>query len=632
MCDSGGNAREYTDRCDYALHRSQLALVLPNMKFIFPPQFLLVCLLLLGLGNASAQTRAPEKVLRYAFEIAETGFDPAQLSDAYSRIATENIFDALYSYDYLARPAKVIPNVALGMPVISADFRSYTIKIKPGIYFADDPVFGGKKRELTAFDFAYSYKRIFDPKTKSQLYSDLEEEKLVGMEELRREAEKPGASFNYEKEVEGIRALDRYTIEFKLQEPRPRFIYSLADSSIFGALAREVVEKYGDKIMEHPVGTGPFKLDQWVRSSKMTFVRNPNFREAYWDAEPPADDARSQAIYQQLKGKRIPLVDRVEISIIEEIQPRWLSFLSNDHDFLMYLPNAFSYQAIPNNHVAPNLAKRGITMERVPAPDVTVSYFNMEDPIVGGYTADKVALRRAIALAYNSEEEIRLPRRNQAIPAQGPMQPTTYGYDPKFKTEMSEFNRARAAALLDMYGYVDRDGDGWRDLPDGKPLLLQYSTTPTAADRELNQIWKKNMDAIGIRIEFKTGKWPEHLKAARAGKLMMWGLGYAASSPDGAGAVGLAYGPGKGEGNLARFENAEFDRLYEKQQLMADGPERLAIMQQLVKIMVAYMPYKFSTHRIRTDLMQPWLVGYRRHPTSRGFWRYVDIDTSKLPH
>ncbi len=602
------------------------------MKFKLPRHFFLVGLLLLGIGNAPAQTKAPEKVLRYAFEIAETGFDPVQITDAYSRIATENMFDALYSYDYLARPAKVKPNVAQGMPAISADFRTYTVKIQPGIYFADDPAFGGKKRELTAEDFAYSYKRIFDPKTKSQLYSDLEEEKLVGMEELRRDAEKPGASFNYEKQVEGIRALDRYTIQFKLQEPRPRFIYSLADSSIVGAVAREVVEKYGDKIMEHPVGTGPFRLDQWVRSSKMTFVRNPNFREVFWDAEPPADDARSQAIYQQLKGKRIPLVDRVEISIIEEIQPRWLSFLSNDHDFLMYLPNAFSYQAIPNNRVAPNLAKRGITMERVPAPDVTVTYFNMEDPVVGGNAPDKVALRRAIALGYNSEEEIRLPRRNQAIPAQGPMQPTTYGYDPKFKTEMSEFSRARAAALLDMYGYVDRDGDGWRDLPDGKPLLLQYSTTPTAADRELNQIWKKNMDAMGIRIEFKTGKWPEHLKAARAGKLMMWGLGFAASSPDGGGILSLAYGPGKGEGNLSRFENAEFDRLYQKQQLMADGPERLAIMQQLVKIMVAYMPYKFSTHRIRTDMIQPWLIGYRRHPTSRGFWRYVDIDTSKLPH
>ena len=602
------------------------------MKFKLPRHFFLVGLLLLGIGNAPAQTKAPEKVLRYAFTAAETGFDPPQLSDLYSRIVTENIFDALYNYDYLARPVKVKPNLAQDMPVISADFRSYTIKIKPGIYFADDAAFGGKKRELTAYDVAYSYKRIFDPKTKSQLYSNLEEEKLVGMEELRSAAEKPGASFNYEKEVEGIRALDRHTIQFKLQEPRPRFIHSLADPSVYGVVAREVVEKYGDKIMEHPVGTGPFRLDQWVRSSKMTFVRNPNFREVFWDAEPPADDARSQAIYQQLKGKRIPLLDRVEISIIEEMQPRWLSFLSGDHDLLERLPNAFSYQAIPNNHLAPNLVKKQISMERMAAPDVTVSYFNMEDPVVGGYTLDRVALRRAIALAYNSEEEIRLPRRNQAIPAQGPIQPMIYGYDPKFKTEMSEFSRARAMALLDMYGYIDRNGDGWRDLPNGKPLVLEYATTPDAASRELNEIWKKNMDAIGVKIEFKTGKWPEHLKAARAGKLMMWGLGYSASNPDGADALQFAYGPAKGEGNLARFQNAEFDRLYQKQQLMADGPERLAIMQQMVKIMVAYMPYKFSTHRIVTDMTHPALIGYRRHPMSRGFWRYVDIDTSKLPH
>ncbi len=590
------------------------------------------CLALLGAGSLQAQNRPTEKVLRYAFEIAETGFDPAQISDTYSRIVTENIFDALYAYDYLARPVKVRPNVALGMPVISDDFRTYTVKIKPGIYFADDPAFGGRKRELTAQDFVYSYKRIFDPKNKSSLFSELEGAKLIGMDELRRDSEKPGASFNYDKEVEGIHALDRYTIQFKLGESRPRFIYSLADASVEGAVAREVVEKYGDKIMEHPVGTGPFKLDQWTRSSKITFVKNPNFREEFYEAEPPVDDARSQAIYRQMKGKRIPLVDRVEISIIEEVQPRWLSFLGNDHDFLMGLPNAFAYQAIPNNRVAPNLAKRHIAMERVAVPEVTLSYFNMEDPVVGGYTPDKVALRRAIALAYNTEEEIRLPRRNQAIPAQGPLPPMTFGYDLKFKSEMSEFSRARAMALLDMYGYVDKDGDGWRDLPDGKPLVLEYFTTPTAADRELNEIWKKNMDAVGIRIVFRSGKWPEHLKAARAGKLMMWGLGFSASMPDGGDQLSLGYGPEKGEGNLARFENAEFDKLYQKQLLLPDGPERLAVMQQMVRIMVAYMPYKFNTHRIRTDLMQPWLLGYRRHPTSRAFWRYVDIDTSKLPH
>ena len=585
---------------------------------------------LLAASELHAQNRADEKVLRYAFEVAETGFDPAQISDVYSRIATASMFDSLYDYDYLARPVKVRPRVAVGMPVISDDFRTYTIQIKPGIYFADDAAFGGKKRELTAQDFVYSYKRFFDPKTKSPIFSDLEEEKLIGMDALRRDAEKPGASFNYDKEVEGIRALDRYTLQFKMQETRPRFVYALADAGAFGAVAREVVEKYGDKIMEHPVGTGPFKLDQWTRSSKMTFVKNPNYREEFYEAEPPSDDARSQAIYRLMKGKRLPMVDLVEISVIEEVQPRWLSFLGNEHDFLFLLPEAFSYQAIPNNQLAPNLVKKRISMDRVAIPDVTLTYMNMEHPLLGGYTPDKVALRRAIALAYHTEEEIRLPRRNQAIPAQGPIQPGTYGFDAKFKTEMSEFSPARAAALLDMYGYVDRDGDGWRDMPDGKPLVLEYATQPDAASRERNEIWKKSMNAARIRIDFKTAKWPENLKAARVGKLMMWGLGYSASTPDGAGALGLAYGPGKGEGNLARFENAEFDKLYRQQQVLPDGPERLAMMQQLVKIMVAYMPYKFATHRLRTDMMQPWLLGYRRHPIARDFWKYVDIDTTQL--
>lgn len=601
------------------------------MKIKFLRFFCFFVPLLLAATGLQAQTKPGEKVLRYAFEIAETGFDPAQISDLYSSIVCGNIFDALYGYDFLARPSKVIPKVAIALPVISDDFRTYTIKIKPGIYFADDPAFAGKKRELTAQDYVYTYKRIFDPKNKSPLFSDLEEEKLLGMDVLRREAEKPGATFNYDREVEGIHALDRYTIQFKMQTPRPRFIYRLAESGYFGAVAREVVEKYGDKIMEHPVGTGPFKLDQWTRSSKMNFIKNPNFREEFYEADPPADDARSQEIYRQMKGKRLPMVDRVEISVIEETQPRWLSFLGDDHDFLMFLPEQFAYQAIPNNQVAPNLAKKHITMERVAIPDVTVSYFNMNDPTVGGYTPDKVALRRAIALAYNSEEEIRLPRRNQAILAQGPIQPGTYGYDPKFKTEMSAFDRPRAMALLDMYGYVDKDGDGWRDMPDGKPLVLEYATTPTSRDRELNEIWKKNMTAVGIKIVFKTGKWPEHLKAARAGKLMMWGLGFSATTPDGSGALNLAYGPTKGEGNLSFFDSAEYDKLYDQSQLMPDGPERLAIMQQLVKIMVAYMPYKFNTHRIRTDLMQPWLLGYRRHPVTHSFWKYVDIDLSKLP-
>ena len=139
------------------------------------------------------------------------------------------------------------------------------------------------------------------------------------------------------------------------------------------------------------------------------------------------------------------------------------------------------------------------------------------------------------------------------------------------------------------------------------------------------------MDAAGIKTEFKVGKWPEHLKAARAGKLMIWALASSADNPDAQGALARGYSPGKGQGNLARFEHPEFDRLFRQQQDMPDGPERLAVMQKMVKIWVAYMPYKNSVHRFVTDLTQPWLVGYLRHPFAQDFWKYVDIDLSKLP-
>jgi ABC-type transport system substrate-binding protein len=589
-----------------------------------------LCLAFGGADLVHAQQPAREKVLRYAFESAETGLDPAQLSDLYSRILTANMFETLYGYDYLARPAKIVPVLAAAMPEISPDFRTYTVRMRKGILFAPDPVFQGKPREVTAHDIVYTFKRIMDPKTRSQLVSGLEEEGMVGLDALRAKAEATG-KFDYDSEIEGVRALDRYTVQFKLKEPRPRFLETIADPGILGTVAREVVDAYGDAIMEHPVGTGAFMISEWKRSSKLTFVRNPNFREEYWDAEPPANDARAQEIYRQMKGKRIPLVDKVVISIIEEPQPRWLSFLNNEQDFNDKLKQNFITQAAPNNKLAPNLAKRGIQMEQVPLPDFTMLFFNMEDPVVGGYTPEKVALRRAFALAMNGDQEARLPRRGQAVVAQGLAVPGTRYYDPEFRSELGTFDLPRAKALLDMFGYVDRSGDGWRDMPDGSPLVLTLDTLGQADYRELDEVLKKNMDALGVQLRFRIGQWPEELKAARAGRLQMWGYGSSASSPDSGNALQLAYSKQAGQQNLSRFKNKRFDELYEKQSLMPDGPERAATIREATRILAAYMPIKVRVHRIGTDLWQPWLTGYKRHPFARDFWRYVDIDTSKLP-
>ena len=590
---------------------------------------IVITLGLLSQPVMSQTATATPKVFKYAFIAAETGFDPAQLSDLYSRILTANMFDALYTYDYLARPLIIRPNLAASMPEVSADFKTYTIHLKKGVFFSDDPAFKGQKRELVASDVVYTYKRIFDPKNKSPSVSGLREEKILGMEELREQATKSG-KFDYDREVEGLRALDKYTVQFKLGEVRPRFLEALTDPGIFGIVAREVVEAYGDRIMEHPVGTGPFKLDEWRRSSKITFVRNPNYREEYFDSVPTEGSSPlAKQVYEQMKGRKLPQIDKVEVSIIEEAQPRWLAFLGSEHDLMERLPAAYVNVAIPQNKLAPNLQKRGIQMQRNLLGDVTFSYFGMENPLVGGYTPEKIALRRAIAIGQNSAEEVRLPRRGQAIVAQGPIMPMTSAYDPNLRSEMGVFDRAKAMALLDMFGYTDKNGDGWRDLPDGKPLTLEYSTTSSADNRELNEIWKKNMDAIGIRVEFKYGQWPELLKASRNGKLMMWGLGLSGGSPDGAGVLALGYSQSKGQQNHARFSLPEYDELYRQINRLPDGPERKALVEKAIKILVAYMPYKFITHRIGTDLTHPWVQGYVRNPIARDFWKYIDIDPQK---
>ena len=582
----------------------------------------------LALAATAEPSKTAPKTLRYAFPIAETSFDPAQISDLYSRTVAAGIFDAPLEFAFMARPFRLRPNTAAAMPEVSADFRTFTIRIQPGIHFDDDPAFGGKKRELTAADYVYSIKRHYDPRWKSGNLYVLENAKILGLSELRKKALDHKKPFDYDTEVEGLRALDRYTLRIVLAEPSPRFLYNLADGSFTGALAREVVEAYGDKVGEHPVGTGPYRLAQWKRSSRMTLQKNPNYREVLYDEQPPADDARLQAIAAKFKGRRLPMVDEVQISIIEEAQPRWLSFLNGEQDLLEGVPGEFANIAIPNNQLAPNLAKRGIGMLRVPRADVAVTYFGMDNPVVGGTTPDKVALRRAIALAVDVEREILLVRRGQAVPAQSPVAPNTWGYDPAFKSEMSEHNLARAKALLDLYGYVDRDGDGRREQPDGKPLLLEYATSPDQTSRQLSELWQKNMDALGVRIEFKVAKWPEQLKASRAGKLMMWGVGWSAGQPDADTFLALGYGPNKGQANHARFDLKAFNEIYERQRMLPDGPERQALLDQAKKIMVAYMPYKVHVHRITTDLWHPWLLGFDRNIFVRDFWKYVDVDSA----
>jgi ABC-type transport system substrate-binding protein len=578
----------------------------------------------------SAPSAAP-KVFRYAFPVAETGFDPAQIVDIYSRTVTPHIFEALYQYDPLARPARIRPLTAAGMPEASADFRSFTVRVRPGIFFADDPAFKGKPRELTAHDYVYAFKRNADPVYKSPVWSFQEQFGFLGLNELRKRAIDDKKPFDYDRAIEGIRALDRYTIQFNVAQPRPRLPQLLASSDLFGAVAREVVEFYGDKIMEHPVGTGPFMLKQWRRSSQIVLERNPTYRDVRYDGEPAADDAQGQALLARFKGRRLPMVDRVEVSIIDEQQPRWLTFLNGRVDLAERVPNEFINLAMPNGKLAPNLAQQGIEGHRTVASSTFLTLFNMDDPVVGGNAPHQVALRRAISLALDVEREIRLVRHGQAVRADSLISPHTTGFDPAFRSENSQYDLPRAKALLDLHSYVDKDGDGWRDQPDGSPLVLTMATEPDQQRRALDEMFRRDMDALGLRSTFRHAKWPENLKAARNGKLMMWRVGSSAASPDGQDALAKIDSRQLGGQNLARFKLPEIDVLYDRMSALPDGPEREALLERSKRIGVAYAPYKVHVHPVLTDLTQPWLLGFRRPLFWQEFWQYIDIDDSRRP-
>ncbi len=586
-------------------------------------RLLVAALATVALTVAPVATAADmNKTLHIGFISAETGFDPQAINDLYSAIVGRVIFDPLYRYDYLARPFTIIPNTAAALPEISADGKTWTIKIKPGIYFSDDPAFKGKKRELTAADYVYSLKRLGDPKVRAPNIEFLHD-RFVGDTEFMKAASS-GANI-YDFEFQGIRAIDRYTIQFKLQLPD----YDLLDdltSLTTAAVAREVVEKYGDeahRAMANPVGTGPYVLKEWRRAQKMTLEASPSFRELYF---PVSSDPADKEILAVMKGKRIPAIGRIEISILEESNPRLLAFIKGELDISNPVPPDLILNVLDaNNKLKPEFAQKGITLARGIQPAITFVYFNMDDPVVGGYTKEKLALRRAVSMSYNVDDEIKIIRQGQGIPATQMIAPNMIGHDPNFNGR-AKFDVATANALLDRFGYVAKHGDGFRDLPDGTPFTLKIGSIPSAFDRQLEELWKKSLNSIKVRVDFVKQKFPDLLKQARAGQLQMWQLGSTSSSPEGFGVMGLIYGPNAGLSNLSRFNLPEFNAAFDRGKRLPNGPERNFLLLKMSELMSVYAPWHLLAYRYENNLVQPWLLGYKHNPFNANPWLYWDLD------
>lgn len=576
-----------------------------------------------ALASVSAPALAtadPKKVLHVAFPTAETGFDPVRISDLYSNTVNEAIFERLLTYDYLARPAKLVPMTAEAMPEVTDSGRTYTFRVRKGIYFAPDPAFKGKRRELVAEDFVYSFKRFMDPKNRSP-WAFMLEGKIEGLDEVAEAAKKSG-KFDYDANVAGLQAVDRYTLRFRLKAIDYNFLYVAAHVP-FGAAAREVVEAYGDDVQSHPVGTGPYVLKEWTRAAKIVLESNPDYRGFTWDFA-AADPAWDDALVAAMRGKKMPQIGRVEISIIEEDQSRWLAFNQKELDYLA-LPATFRPQVFDaENRLKTEWKDQGVLLYRAIEPEITYTYFNFRDPLVGGFSREKVALRRAIIMAYNLEEEIRVVRKNQAVAVQMPIPAGVVGHDPGYRG-INQYDPALANKLLDHFKYK-RGRDGYRTLPDGKPLTIRQATGSSAIERDFNELWKKSMDAIGIRIQFDISKFADHLKAAKACQLMMWGAAWTADYPDGDNFMQLLYGPNTGQSNNGCYESKAFDALYAKSVRMPNSPERNRLFLEMTRQMEVDGAWSLHVSRERNQLIRPWIKGYKKHPILHGEFVYMDVE------
>jgi oligopeptide transport system substrate-binding protein len=579
---------------------------------------LLKCLAVsvLAIGTAAGASD-PDKVLRVAMPDIET-LDPHQYSDDPSFQVLRAIFEGMYEWDYLASPARLSPLAAVALPEITDDGKTWTMRLKPGIYFTPDPAFNGKPRELVAADYVYSLKRWLDPNLHrggAPINTDL----IVGARAIVDAAAHAGGKFDYDLPMEGLREIDRYTVQLKLTQPN----YPVIESYIvLGAVAREVVEAAGGDIRTRVVGTGPYRLREWKRGSRIVLEANPGYRTLQF---PGSDDPRRAALVRSMRGKSFPQIGFVEISVIEEDVTRLLEFDRGRLDYVV-LRGETANRMLANGALRPEYAARGITRQVQIEPFLFSIYFNMNDPQTGGMTTERVALRRAIALGLDVANLVKVVYAGQAMPANQLVPPGVTGHDPALPAR-GRTDPAAARALLDRVGYRNLDAEGCRMTPDGKPLTLTLSLRSGAISREVETQWKRDMSALGLRTAFHVTPFQEVIKELDGGKFQIYFGGYG-GEPSAYAVLMQLYGKQPPTINSSRFKFAEYDRMMEEYLRSPSESGQRAAARKMSAIAGTYVPLLPMVFRFENYFVQSWLTGLVP-PAFDNYWKYLDLDPAR---
>jgi peptide/nickel transport system substrate-binding protein/oligopeptide transport system substrate-binding protein len=469
--------------------------------------------------------------------------DPARPNDIYGRTIANQLFDGLVQFD---GALAIRPAIAESWTA-SRDGLVWTFKLKKGVKFHNG-------REVTAEDFAYSFTRILDPRTKSAgaaLFM-----KIRGAREFA-EGRAP--------RVEGLVALDPRTLQITLAESQAPFVSSLA-VGFAKVVPREVVEKLGEDFGHQPVGTGPFKFVEWVRDKQITLAANPD----YFEGRPNLDRLE----YRIFTGEALD-------EMFAEFERGNLEDSGIPARERLRLLNGRRYQFVQRPILG--IAFLGINTTEKP----------LNDPRV----------RQAINYAIDRRTIMHEIYQDQYLPGIGILPPGTYGYDPKLIGY--PYDPKKAAQLLSAAGY-----------PGGKglPVLHIWSTRKNDEAVAEHEAIVKYLAAVGVRAEVHYNtNWPEYKAQVYAGKLPIFRYSWYADTPDAETFLGQLF-DSRSPDNIFGFRNADVDSLIQQARLETDTQRKLQLYQEVERQIVGYAPLVVLSYYTYERVFQPYVKGIQVSP------------------
>ena len=393
-------------------------------------------------------------------------------------------------------------------------------------------------------------------------------------------------------------------------------------------MPREAVEHYGNEFTTNPVGTGPFmvKPGDWRPGEYCYFTRNPNYRDVRYSAEGATPRDKELGL-DKPEGKRLPIVDRVEVTFYVKDEPMWLDFMAGKIGFTQVPAEYFDLAfVLRTRKLRDDWKARGIVDHALPLLDFIFRGFNMEDPVVGGYTDQRKHLRQALCLAIDLQEMNTKFYNGINICYDGPIPPRLDGF-PKGGTGPVSYRGPDielAKELLAKAGYP-----GGKD-KNGNPLVLDYYTslggnTPQQAEAE-----KRMLEQIGVKLNVKLVNFSELIEAINKKKAQMFGFAWGSDYPDAENNLALFYSKNKAPGsNHYNYDRPEYDKMYEQIRTMSPGPERTKMYEKMRDMIVEDSPYIGSQARTRFYLVNPWLKNLKPSEDFYNWFKYLDVDDAK---